>query len=355
MLHLKDIINETYIPKAGDEKRFMEKHVVSVFKNIYSTEEYDALFKGSKIKMVDRPSERHGYNPKTDVDVYENFEENQEINEMCGMSSEPDVKNCISDPTYSNTGSFANLAKQAYNYNIKHDCKYKLGHIMQAAAYTANDLNLRLSEPLYIVVNKLDSYPDSVNKENLPLKGGVGVLSKLTHTEADKKVCKLFDAHLKNCTKKNTVLDFSSNQELNESLESKAFEGIYEFQNILTEMYHKHISNGIEYAAEKNALPVSCVLALLHCYNMQCHAPNELNYLCQINHDYHVGMRKSELCRVCGVGKRKPMTAIAKKMFKNKEVNEENIDKIVNYELNRKRILEDAMCDLLNNTPRGNE
>lgn len=87
MTKLKDIIGETYYPKNKDEQNFWDKHQVELFKNMYSTAEYDPVFKGTKIKVSPREADRHGYSgspsPKgtmgkapdgNDVKVYESDE-----------------------------------------------------------------------------------------------------------------------------------------------------------------------------------------------------------------------------------------------------------------------------------------
>lgn len=63
---------ELYEPKAGDEKKFVHKHVVS--KTDDANGNGDEVFKGSKVKAVDRKKEAHGYNPGEDEKVYEEAE-----------------------------------------------------------------------------------------------------------------------------------------------------------------------------------------------------------------------------------------------------------------------------------------
>lgn len=60
---------ELYEPKAEDEKKFVAKHVVS--KTDDANGNGDEVFKGSKVKAVDRKKEAHGYNPGEDEKVYE--------------------------------------------------------------------------------------------------------------------------------------------------------------------------------------------------------------------------------------------------------------------------------------------
>ena len=78
-MQLKDLIGETFVPKAGDEKRFWDKHVVTKFKNIYSDAEYDKLFGASNVKQSPREKDRHGYSSGNDEKVYE--ETKKKLNE----------------------------------------------------------------------------------------------------------------------------------------------------------------------------------------------------------------------------------------------------------------------------------
>jgi hypothetical protein len=73
-MKLKNLIGETFKARSPDEQKFVDKHKIEVFDNMYAKSEYDHLFKGSKQKMIDRPAERHGYNPGGDEKVYEETE-----------------------------------------------------------------------------------------------------------------------------------------------------------------------------------------------------------------------------------------------------------------------------------------
>lgn len=76
---LKDFLAELYEPRSPDEKKFVDKHVITKFKNMYSGEEYDPVFKGSKVAPIDREKERHGYSSGADEKVYEETEQLNEI------------------------------------------------------------------------------------------------------------------------------------------------------------------------------------------------------------------------------------------------------------------------------------
>jgi hypothetical protein len=70
---LKDFLNERQlgpmVVKNPDEQKFIDKHVVA--KTADRNGNDDELFKGSKVKMADRPKHRNGYNPGEDEEVYE--------------------------------------------------------------------------------------------------------------------------------------------------------------------------------------------------------------------------------------------------------------------------------------------
>ncbi len=63
------------VVKNPDEQKFIDKHVVA--KTADRNGNDDELFKGSKVKMADRPKHRKGYNPGEDEEVYEELKGNQ--------------------------------------------------------------------------------------------------------------------------------------------------------------------------------------------------------------------------------------------------------------------------------------
>ena len=69
---LREKAPEGYKPETKDGKRFVDKHVVA--KTDDANKNDDKLFKASNVKMVDRPSDDHGYNPGQDEEVYESTE-----------------------------------------------------------------------------------------------------------------------------------------------------------------------------------------------------------------------------------------------------------------------------------------
>ena len=74
---LKDFLNERQlgpmVVKNPDEQKFIDKHVVA--KTADRNGNDDEVFKGSKVKMADRPKHRKGYNPGQDEEVYEGLSE----------------------------------------------------------------------------------------------------------------------------------------------------------------------------------------------------------------------------------------------------------------------------------------
>lgn len=88
---LKDIIGEASLNFTGngkDERRFAEKQISNMmFKNMYSTSEYDPMFKGTNVGVIDRSKEHHGYNPGQDDAVYEELDQN-ELDELIETSVE---------------------------------------------------------------------------------------------------------------------------------------------------------------------------------------------------------------------------------------------------------------------------
>jgi hypothetical protein len=72
---LKDFLNERQlgpmVVKNPDEQKFIDKHVVAKTDDRNGND--DELFKGSKVKMADRPKHRKGYNPGEDEEVYEGY------------------------------------------------------------------------------------------------------------------------------------------------------------------------------------------------------------------------------------------------------------------------------------------
>ncbi len=76
---LKDFLNERQlgpmVVKNPDEQKFIDKHVIA--KTADRNGNDDELFKGSKVKMADRPKHRKGYNPGEDEEVYEELKGNQ--------------------------------------------------------------------------------------------------------------------------------------------------------------------------------------------------------------------------------------------------------------------------------------
>lgn len=61
--------------KNPDEQKFVDKHVVAKHSDRNGND--DEVFKGTKVKPIDRRKDRHGYNPGEDEKVYEELKGNQ--------------------------------------------------------------------------------------------------------------------------------------------------------------------------------------------------------------------------------------------------------------------------------------
>lgn len=61
-----------YRPKGGDEQRFFDKHTIEVTDDANGND--DEMFKGTKVKKIDRASEKHGYDSPDDQRVHEETE-----------------------------------------------------------------------------------------------------------------------------------------------------------------------------------------------------------------------------------------------------------------------------------------
>jgi phage shock protein A len=75
-INLKNFL-ELYVPKAGDERKFVAKHVVK--KTPDANKNDDKLFTASNVKAIDRKKDNHGYNPGDDEKVYEEVEQIAEM------------------------------------------------------------------------------------------------------------------------------------------------------------------------------------------------------------------------------------------------------------------------------------
>jgi len=67
---------EVYRPKAGDEQKFMDKHIV--VKTADRNGNKDDVFQATNVKTVKRKEEKHGYDQGEDEKVYEEAEPIQE-------------------------------------------------------------------------------------------------------------------------------------------------------------------------------------------------------------------------------------------------------------------------------------
>lgn len=67
----------SYYPKGGDEQRFMDKHTIEVTDDANGND--DEMFKGTKVKYVNRASEKHGYDSPNDARVHEETDIEEEL------------------------------------------------------------------------------------------------------------------------------------------------------------------------------------------------------------------------------------------------------------------------------------
>ena len=77
---LKQILDEVNEPKAGDEKRFKDKHVIA--KHADANGNGDDVFNGKNVKMADRKKHRKGYNPEEDKEHYEEIERRADFKQV---------------------------------------------------------------------------------------------------------------------------------------------------------------------------------------------------------------------------------------------------------------------------------
>lgn len=89
---------EVYEPKAGDEKKFKDKHIVVKTKDANGNG--DDVFQGTNVKPINRSEEGHGYNPKEDEKVYEEVDQEQ-IDELSRSTVKSYIKKKM-DNIYSN-------------------------------------------------------------------------------------------------------------------------------------------------------------------------------------------------------------------------------------------------------------
>ena len=73
---LKQVL-ELYKPKAGDEQKFVAKHVV--VKHDDANGNKDDVFQATNVKSVEREKNKHGYPPGADESVYEEVEQVDEL------------------------------------------------------------------------------------------------------------------------------------------------------------------------------------------------------------------------------------------------------------------------------------
>ena len=280
MPKLKDIIGESFDsfrPKAGDEQRFWDKHVVHLFKNIYSEAEYDKLFKATNIKAVGRSKERHGYETGKDAEVYESviideaklnvdldtragkafyhgymsakqtkfpgFHLHRKYNDSHPKRDSDQHKEFIKGWKQAHTDNYTGHLKEevelfgeshvfnslmngAHAWKKRNKSDDKIGHVMKSIVDTAKECNLSPSE----VQDWIKAHPwepsepdDPVDKEDEDnsIIGGSGPLAGKKRKQARAHVGKKFAKHLARNRKKDAKFDLDSHESLDEDLISR--------------------------------------------------------------------------------------------------------------------------------------
>lgn len=245
---LKDIIGETFVPQPNDEKRFVKKHVVTLFKNVYSDKEYDKLFKGTNIKAIDRATpENHGYNPgpKGDEKVYESFELHE--------SSMPHLGHLM---------DFAN------RHSKKND--HVLGHVAHAAAMTAKDHGLWVHD-VSDAFDKRNVYDKPTGK----FQFGNKKMRSMSHSAAQKTIKNTFAKHLEKAKKNNTTFNHHKFETV---LQGIPFGKIKE--SMVKESCHEADVHwdAIRHTAKKHAVSPSLVASSLLSYYTKFHSRGNDKY-----------------------------------------------------------------------------
>lgn len=101
---LKQVLNQ-YRPKAKDEQDFADKHEVEVTDD--ANKNGDEVFKGTKVKTVERSKTRHGYDVGADEKVYEEVEQ---VEEKLGAGA--NAGDYIKDFEKSDAPQFAGKSKE---------------------------------------------------------------------------------------------------------------------------------------------------------------------------------------------------------------------------------------------------
>lgn len=267
MPQLKHIIGETFEPKSGDERRFFNKHIAVLFKNIYSTEEFDALFKASNIGVVNRKEQRHGYKAGDDEKVYECVDENGDLMEYYGgdIGSSPD----------GGYDSMASLLHGAHTWtknaksNAKEPHDYTIGHVARAVCMTATKLNLTPGQVGDHVgasqhSSRWPHEPANPEYQNR-ITGGTSKIAGKTHKEATKHVRATFHSNLRKCKKDGSPLSFSDHKSLHESLLciNPSFDDDLEFlcEKFFGNLAHSH--KALQRTADSCHLPLSCCAGMI--------------------------------------------------------------------------------------------
>ena len=101
---LKKVL-EQYKPKAADEQKFVDKHVI--VKHDDANGNKDDVFQGTNVKKIDRKKERHGYDTGADEKVYE---EKDQVSES--LPANANAGDYVKDFKKSNAPQFKGKSKE---------------------------------------------------------------------------------------------------------------------------------------------------------------------------------------------------------------------------------------------------
>lgn len=259
MPQLKHIIGETWFePKSDDERRFFHKHISVLFKNIYATNEFDNLFKGTNIKVVDRPGTHHGYTVGDDEKVYESVEE------MYGSDSEASVEGPAPSDSYSDTHNGARQYLKIREKKHPHK-NVPVGHIMTAICKTAEECKVpKLMVQTEIGANAWSHHGESTTPHKSyakDIRGGSNGASGLTNMAWNKKAKRIFNKRVGEAVRNGAPANMDHYKE---SLEIRAMDAADHLQELTENLSGRPTSvhKAINALAKQHALPP--IMAAIH-------------------------------------------------------------------------------------------
>ena len=139
---------EVYKPKAADEQKFADKHVVA--KHDDPNGNKDDVFQGTNVKKIDRKKERHGYEAGEDEKVYE---EVQQVDEK--LAANASAGDYVKDFQKSDAPQFKGKSKEKRR-------------VMAIAAFLSNKKGMKEE----VVVEEEGSTPKTPREKELAAKHG---------------------------------------------------------------------------------------------------------------------------------------------------------------------------------------